>query len=182
MAQQNPNLPSVLIHSSTPGDIGMPPPSVVFVAPPLLTSPTYTVKQLLAHQPQRPSPASGISATILASRANRPTHKSSAASDKYDPIHASRLRLIPALPINEFREVIDSMDSIQFSQPMALPWEASPMLSEGCVTSYLDAQILGAAWQAVLQMLPDKRDYDLQMVKQVPLVVRILTRLRKILL
>lgn len=159
----------------------MPPPSVVFVAPPPPTLPTtYTVKQLLAHQPQRPSPASGISATILASRANRPTHKSSAASDKYDPIHASRLRLIPALPINEFRAVIDSMNSIQFSQPMAIPWEASPMLSEGCVTSYLDVQILGAAWQAVLQMLPDQRDYDLQMVKQVPLVVRILTRLQNL--
>lgn len=45
------------------------------------------------------------------------------------------------------------------------------MLSEGCVTGYLDAQVLGAAWQAVLQMLPNDRDYDLEMVKQVPVEV-----------
>lgn len=40
------------------------------------------------------------------------------------------------------------------------------MLSEACVTGYLDAQVLGAAWQAVLQILPHERNYDLQMVKQ----------------
>lgn len=45
------------------------------------------------------------------------------------------------------------------------------MMSEACVTSYLDAQVLGAGWQVVLQMLPDERDYDLQMVKQVALEV-----------
>lgn len=45
------------------------------------------------------------------------------------------------------------------------------MMSEGCVTAYLDAQVLGAAWQAVLQMVPEERNYDLQMVKQVPVVV-----------
>lgn len=70
-----------------------------------------------------------------------------------------------------FREIIDSMESIRFLQPTALPWEASPMLSEGCVTSYLDVQILGAAWQVVLQMIPDERDYELQMGKQFSLVV-----------
>lgn len=49
------------------------------------------------------------------------------------------------------------------------------MLSEGCVTGYLDAQVLGAAWQAVLQLLPKDRDYDLQMVKQVPATVCVLS-------
>lgn len=45
------------------------------------------------------------------------------------------------------------------------------MLSEGCMTSYLDVQVLGAAWQVVLQILPDERDYELQMGKEVSLVV-----------
>lgn len=75
------------------------------------------------------------------------------------------------LAITTFRERLDSMNCIRFDQPMALPWNASPMLSEGCVSAYLDAQILGAAWQAVLQMVPEQRNYDLQMAKQIPVVV-----------
>lgn len=59
------------------------------------------------------------------------------------------------------------MDSIKFDHPISLPWDASPMLSEGSVTGYLDSQVLIAAWQAVLQMLSHDREYDLQMVKQV---------------
>lgn len=132
---------------------------------------TYTIKQLLARQPQIPSPVSGISAKVLPFCTNRPDHRSSAASNKYEFIQASRLRLIPNLPITEFREVIDSMDSVMFTQPMTLPRDTSSVLSEGYVTNYLDAEILVPAWQAVLQMLPDDRDYDLQMVKQVSLVV-----------
>lgn len=149
-----------------------PPPSVVIPSRrPRQTPATYTIKQFLAHPPQLPSPASGFSSGILLSRAKLPTHKSTAASDKYDPIFASSLYLVPNLRINDFRATIDSMDGIRFPQPMALPWDASPMLSEACVSSHLDVQILGVAWQAVLQMLPDERDYDLRMVKQVPQMV-----------
>lgn len=63
------------------------------------------------------------------------------------------------------------MEYIRFDHSMALQWQASPMLSEGCVTGYLNAQVLGEAWQAVLQMLPEERDYDVQMVKQVTAAV-----------
>lgn len=45
------------------------------------------------------------------------------------------------------------------------------MMSEASVTGYLDAQVLVAAWQAVLQMLPERREYDVQMVKQAPVEV-----------
>lgn len=45
------------------------------------------------------------------------------------------------------------------------------MMSEASVTGYLDAQVLVAAWQAVLQMVPEQREYDLQMVKQAPVEV-----------
>lgn len=34
------------------------------------------------------------------------------------------------------------------------------MLTEGSVTGYLDSQVLIAAWQAVLQMLPQDREYN----------------------
>lgn len=51
----------------------------------------------------------------------------------------------------------------------AFPWDASPMISEASVTGYLDAQVLVAAWKAVLQMLPERRIYDVQMVNQAPL-------------
>lgn len=151
----------------------MPPPAatVLFAGPPQIPQSTYTIKQLLAYQPHMPSPPSGVSVAILAAKVGRPTHLSSSSTRSYPPINARSLRLIPNVPIVEFRTLIDSMDSVKFDQRMAVPWDASPMMSEACVTSYLDAQVLGAGWQVVLQMLPDERDYDLQMVKQVALEV-----------
>lgn len=151
----------------------MPPPTVtvLFAAPPQISPPTYTIKQLLAYQPPLPSPPSGVSVAILAAKVCRPTHYSSSSTRSYAPINSRSLRPIPNVPIVEFRALIDSMDSVKFDQRMALPWDASPMMSEACVTSYLDVQVLGAAWQIVLQMLPDDRDYDLQMVKQAALEV-----------
>lgn len=149
--------------------VSMPPPAQVtmFAPPPL---PTYTLKQLLDHPVQTPSAPSGISAGVLAAQTNRPTH-SSARALQYEWIDETTLHTILGVEIANFRKRIDSMESIKFGHSLALPWEASPMLSEGCVTGYLDAQVLGAAWQAVLQLLPKERDYDLQMVKQVPATV-----------
>lgn len=82
------------------------------------------------------------------------------------PINGHTLRLIPNLLTTELGAYIESMDAIKYAQPMALQWETSPMVSEACVTSYICAQGLGAAQQTVLQMLPDQRDFVLQMVKQ----------------
>lgn len=163
------NLPVLIFPASsstlfTP----MPPPNVIFAAPPV---PTYTLTELLAYQPQMPSPPSGISASIVDSKTKRPTHSSSLRSMKYEWIHEQSLRRVMGCAITSFRDRLQAMNSLRFDQPMALPWNASPMLSEGCVTGYLDAQILGAAWQAVLQMVPKQRDYDLQMAKQIPVVV-----------
>lgn len=45
------------------------------------------------------------------------------------------------------------------------------MVSEGMVAAYLDTQVLFAAWQAVLRMVPPVRNYDLEMVKQAPIDV-----------
>lgn len=90
---------------------------------------------------------------------------------EYEWIDETTLHTILGIEIASFRTRVQSMESIKFGHSLALPWEASPMLSEGCVTGYLDAQVLGAAWQAVLQLLPKDRDYDLQMVKQVPATV-----------
>lgn len=145
----------------------MPPPahSIIFAPPP---PPTFTVKQVLDYPLQTPSPPSGASVNIAAAKATRPTHNSSARALLHQPIHPHSLSAISAFNISAFRHRLKSMDSIRFNDPMSLVWEASPMLSEGCVTGYLDAQVLGAAWQAVLQMLPKDRDYDLEMVKQVP--------------
>lgn len=148
----------------------MPPPAhgIIFAPPP---PPTFTVKQVLDYPLQTPSPPSGASVTIAASKATRPTHNSSARALLHQPIHPDSLSAISASHISAFRLRLKSMESIRFNDPMSLAWEASPMLSEGCVTGYLDAQVLGAAWQAVLQMLPKERDYDLEMVKQVPAAV-----------
>lgn len=66
------------------------------------------------------------------------------------------------------------MDSVKFDQQMALPWDASPMMFEAYVTSYLDVPVLVAAWQVVLRVLPGGRGYGLQMVKQAALVVFVL--------
>lgn len=48
------------------------------------------------------------------------------------------------------------------------------MRSEACVTSYLDVQVLRAAWHIILQMLPDERYDDLQIVNHVALEVFLL--------
>lgn len=151
-------------HGVTPGDM-LPPAHLIMFAPP--PPPTYTIKQLLDYPLQTPSPPSGVSIALLEAQTNRPTHSSARAMD-FETIEETTLRPILGIEIANFREQIQSMESIRFSHSMAIPWEASPMMSEGCVTGYLDAQVLGAAWQAVLQMLPKERDYDLQMVKQVP--------------
>lgn len=134
---------------------------------------TFTVQQLLAYQIQPPPSPSGLIVAALAAKIKRQTHNSSAASLKYDPILDHSLRKIPALVIDKFRARIAAMASVKFDHPISLPWDASPMLSEGSVTGYLDSQVLIAAWQAVLQMLPLQREYDLQMVKQIAVVVRI---------
>lgn len=151
--------------ASPPSD--MPPPAhvIVFSPPPPAT---FTVKQILDYPLLTPSPPSGASVNIAASKATRPTHNSSARALLHQPIHPHSLSAISAFNISAFRHRLKSMESIRFNDPMSLVWEASPMLSEGCVTGYLDAQVLGAAWQAVLQMVPKDRDYDLEMVKQVP--------------
>lgn len=132
----------------------MPPPAhtTMFAPPP---PPTFSINQLLAHTPETPSPPSGASAIAIETKRKRPTHNSSAPSDKYAPISDMSLREIPPLLVAAFRGQISSIDSIRLNSPMTLPWDASPMLSSGSVTSYLDAQVLIAAWQAVSQMLPN---------------------------
>lgn len=169
--------PTVILHEmQTSADspetplADMPPLAhgIIFAPPP---PPTFTAKQVLDYPLQTPSSPSGASVNIAASKATRPTHNSSARALLHQPIHPHSLSAISAFNISAFRHRLKSMESIRFNDPMSLVWEASPMLSEGCVTGYLDAQVLGAAWQTVLQMLPNERDYDLEMVKQVPAAV-----------
>lgn len=112
------------------------------------TSPpaTYSFKQVLDFPVQTPSLSLGVSIAILAAQANRPTHHSSAKSSDFESIIPRTLRPIPALPITEFRNYVTSLESIRFGHSMAIPWEASPMLLEGCVTGYLDTSVLGPVW------------------------------------
>lgn len=161
-----PGPPSDLI--SLPSKVAeMPPPTVtVLFAPPPQITPPNTINQLLAYQPPMPSAPSGVSVAMLAAKVSRPPHYSSSSTRSCALIHAWSLRRIPNVLMVEFRALIDSMDSDKFDQHMALPCDASPMMSEACITSYLDIQVLGAVWQIVLLMLPDERDDDLQMVKQ----------------
>lgn len=149
----------------------LPPPSVVIYNPPRRAPLRLTIKDLLAYPTRIRAPAYGICASVLPSPANPVPYEPSAKCAKYDPIPLSTLRRIPNLAITRFRDLINSMESVQCSQPMVLPLEASQMLSDGCSPSDLDVQILGAAWLAAQQMLPDERDYDLQMVKHASLEV-----------
>lgn len=155
-------------HYST-SSADMPPPQTVMFAPP--PPATFTVTQLLAYPLQSPSAPSGVTAKAFTAKVKRPTHKSSDTSDKYQSIKITTLREVPNILVGSFRDKITAMDSIKFDHPIALRWDASPMMSEGSVTGYLDAQVLIAAWQAVLQMLPQERNYDVQMVKQTAIEV-----------
>lgn len=148
-----------------------PPPSVVIYNPPRRAPMTFAIKDLLADPTQIRAPASILGASVLPSPTRRVPHESSAMWAMYDPIPLSTLRLVPNLAITRFREIIDSMEPIRCSQPMVLPSAASLMLAEGCPPSELDVQILGAAWLAAQQMLPNMRDCDLQMVKHASLDV-----------
>lgn len=93
------------------------------------------------------------------------------------------LRPVDSHLVQEFRNRIHSMSEhakISFNDPLALPWEACAMVSEAMVTSYLDTQVIFAAWQAVLRMVLATTDYDLEMVKQAPIDVSSPTMYRPI--
>lgn len=130
----------------------------VVITPPLPPG-TYTIKQLLS---QISSPVSRNSAHNLPLRAG---------TEKHDFILASRLRLVPNLSINEFLSIIDSINPVTIPKPIQWIRGNSHMVSESPLATFLDGQILGVAWQAVLEMLPENRDYDLQLVKQIREVV-----------
>lgn len=145
----------------------MDPPATSLFAPP--TSPTYTLKQFLAYQPRLVTPPFGVSTEALSAEVSSPI-LTSTAGKRVEIL--DRLYPFSYHVIDNFRARIDTMDSsISFEQPLAPPHYPSPIPSVECIPGWIDAQILAASWQAVLRMLPDQRDYDLQVVKQVPRVV-----------
>lgn len=158
-------------------DDAMPPPThtISFLPPPV---PLFTVQQLLAHTPPvAPTPSSRSCGSRPAPNAlGRPSHSSSKLNEKYEPILAESLYPEAPVIVSDFRDRIRAISraaTITFQDPLVLPWDACSMLSEGMVTSYLDTQVLFAAWQAVLRMVPAIRNYDLEMVKQAPIEVKI---------
>lgn len=155
----------------------MPPPTqtISFLSPPI---PSFTVQQLLAHTiPVAPPPSSrSCGSRPVPNSLGRPSHSSSKLNEKYEPILAESLYPDTPAIVSDFRDRIRAISraaTITFQDPLVLPWDACSMLSEGMVTSYLDTQVLFAAWQAVLRMVPAIRNYDLEMVKQAPIEVMI---------
>lgn len=130
----------------------MRPPTVtpLFTTPPQISLPTYTIKQLVAYQPHMPSPPAGVSVAMLAIKLSHRTHYSSNWTHDYARINSGSLRPITNVPIFDFHALVNLMGLVKFDPQMALPWDASPMMSKVCVTSYLNVQVLGAAWQLVL--------------------------------
>lgn len=144
----------------------MPPPaSTNMFAPPLGT--TYTIGQLLAYQVQMPTLVSGSGGGLIT--IDQSVQSPTALGYKW--ILESSLQRVPKVHIVEFRTRIATMDSVGFDQPMALPWDAPPMQPQGCAPGHLDAQVLRAAWQMVLQMVPLVRHYDLQVVEDSQIMV-----------
>lgn len=61
---------------------------------------------------------------------------------------------------------------VSFTTVLKLPFRGTCLMTEADVTSYLDTQVIVAAWEAVLKMVPPtNRAYDLMTVRQMKLGV-----------
>lgn len=115
-----------VMYSDSLLEIRPPAQTIMFAPPP---PPTFTIQQLVAYLVQPPCPPSGASVKAFAEKMKRPTHNSSAASQKYNVIRSVTLRKIPALVVDNFPAQVATLDSIKFDHPICLPRDASPMLS-----------------------------------------------------
>lgn len=154
----------------------MPPPPPRDILPPTPAAPPFTVQQLLAYTVHAAKPPSSRSCGFVTNQSSRPAHSSSKRNEEYEPILSFSLYPIHPVVVGAFRTRVLSISAtsqILFKDPLTLPWDGCSMVSEGMVTAYLDTQVLFAAWQAVLRMAPAVRNFDLEMVKQAPIDVRL---------
>lgn len=101
------------------------------------------------------------------------THISSSTNSDYDYIDPSIL--VPLHPgvIDQFRSFIRSISpAIPFTTALKLPFLGTCLMTEADVTSYLNTQVIVAAWEAVLKLVPPtNRTYDLATIRQMKLGV-----------
>lgn len=106
-------------------------------------------------------------------RASGPTYVSSSTNINHDPIDLRRLAPLHSLVIDQFRTFIRSVSpDITFTSVCKMPFRGTCLMTEADVTSYLDTQVIVAAWEAVLRMVhPTERTYDLMAIRQMKLGV-----------
>lgn len=121
----------------------------------------FTVEQLLAAQP--PPPPLYPEFDPL-----RPTHSSSSANENYDYIDPADLQSISSAEIASFRKHINSMSPpFMFHSNVTVPFRGTRLMTEGDVTAYLETQVIPAAWETVLLLVPPTdRVYDLLTMRQ----------------
>lgn len=121
----------------------------------------FTVKQLLAVQP--PPPPLYPDWDPL-----RPTHSSSSINESYDYIDPDWLEAIAVSDIVSFRNYINAMSPpFMFHSSLTVPYRGTRLMSEGDVTAYLENQVIPAAWETILMMVPPTdRIYDLITMRQ----------------
>lgn len=138
-------------------------------ASPLSEQLPLTAQELLAILPNTaPACVAGLSGVSGAAIRPAPAHTSSKCNHNYESIPQTSLVRVAGEEITRFRTFLKSMSkSVLFDSVMKLPFDASTITTEGDVTAYLQSQVIMAAWQAVLEMVPPtKREYDLLTVRQ----------------
>lgn len=121
----------------------------------------FTVEQLLTVQPPAPP-------LYPAFDALRRTHSSSSANENYDYIDPADLQSISSAEIASFRKHINSMSPpFVFHSNLTVPFRGTRLMTEGDVTAYLETQVIPAAWETVLLLVPPTdRVYDLLTMRQ----------------
>lgn len=105
---------------------------------------------------------------ILPKIAPPSTYTSSKMNHDYASIHLEFLDRVHPCVITRFRKFLNDMSrSVSFDSELKMPFRGSSITTEGNITSYLESQVIQAAWEAVLEMVPPtKREYDLLTVRQ----------------
>lgn len=125
---------------------------------------SLSVQEFLSLPPDTPPPVI---------RPPHPTHIPSSANSEYDYIDPARLAPLRSEVLDQFRSFIRSMSpAVSFISVHKLPFRGTCLMTEADVASYLDTQVIVAAWEAVLKIVPPTdRTYDLMTIRQMYLGV-----------
>lgn len=101
---------------------------------------------------------------------SRPAHSSSNHNTKFGAILTNALDPVPQDQLDRFKSFVRAIP-IRFPSPPVARFKGWSVTTEGDVAHFLVAQVIDAAWQVVLEMVPSERGCDLTATKQLTIKV-----------